>query len=230
MGYEGAKDERKLENQCGFHRGRGCTGQIFTLRLILQHRERYNLPIINMLLDFVAAFDSVTRPVEFIELLKPYYEHCKATVRVLAEETEAFNVESGVKQGFTLSPILFNYCIDRVLEKAPTNFDGVIMGLGINVSDLDYADDIVALTADPATTQDILSDIACFFQLLSIKINTVKTKVMDLNILSDYQLVLYKEELEKVESFTYLDSLIDSLGGCDLDIRVLHFGIVLVDA
>ena len=93
------------------------------------------------------------------------------------------------------------------------------MGLGINVSDLDYADDIVALTADPATTQDILSDIACFFQRLSIKINTVKTKVMDLNILSDYQLVLYNEELEKFESFTYLDSLIDSLGGCDLDVQ-----------
>ena len=202
-----------------------------TLHLILQQCERYKLPIINMFLDFVAAFDSVTRqnlwrimledgmPVEFIELLKAYYKHCKSTVRVLGEETEPFNVESGVKQGCILSPVLFNYCIDWILESALSSFDGVVMGLGINVSDLDYADDINALAADPATAQAMLNEIAHFSQLLGMKINTAKTKVMDLNIQSDYQLVLYGQELEKVDSFTYLGSIIDSRGGCDLDIQ-----------
>jgi len=79
-------------------------------------------------LDFVSAFDSVTlenlwrsmvedgMPVEFIELLKTYYEYCKATIRVMGEDTEAFNVDSGVKQGYILSPVLFNYCTDSVLK------------------------------------------------------------------------------------------------------------------
>jgi hypothetical protein len=49
-------------------------------------------------------------PVEFIELLKAYYEHCKATVRVLGEETEAFDVDSGVKQGCILSLIFLIMC------------------------------------------------------------------------------------------------------------------------
>ena len=65
------------------------------------------------------------------------------------------------------------------------------MGLGINVSDLDYTDNIEALAADPATTQAMLNEIAYFSQLLVMQINTAKTKVMDLNIQSDYQLVLY---------------------------------------
>ena len=56
------------------------------------------------------------------------------------------------------------------------------MGLGINLSDLDYADDIVALAADPATAQEMLNKIAYFSQLLDMKINTVKTKIIDQNI------------------------------------------------
>jgi hypothetical protein len=58
--FEEARDERTRENQCGYRKGRGCTDQVFTLHLILQQCERYKLPIINMFLDFVAAFDSVT--------------------------------------------------------------------------------------------------------------------------------------------------------------------------
>ncbi|KAK2722958.1 hypothetical protein QYM36_003224 [Artemia franciscana] len=73
------------------------------------------------------------------------------------------------------------------------------MGLGINVTDLNYADDIDALAADPATAQAMLNEIAHFSLLLGMKINMAKTKVMDLNIQSDYQLVLYGEELEIVD-------------------------------
>ncbi|KAK2709456.1 hypothetical protein QYM36_013198 [Artemia franciscana] len=118
--------------------------------------------------------------------MKAYYEHCKATVRVLGEEIEAFNVDSGAKQGSILSLVLFNYCIDWVLERSPSSFNGVIMGLGINVSDLDYANDIVALAADPATAEERLNEIAYFSLLLGMKIKTIKTKVIDLNIQSDF--------------------------------------------
>ncbi|KAK2707076.1 hypothetical protein QYM36_014938 [Artemia franciscana] len=106
-----------------------------------------------MLLEFMAAFDSVTR---------------ESLWQIMVED-----------------------------ERALSSSDGVIILLGINVSDLDYVDDIDALSADPATAQAMLNEIAHFFQLLGMKINTAKTKVMDLNIQSDYQLVLYRQELEK---------------------------------
>ncbi|KAK2719837.1 hypothetical protein QYM36_005344 [Artemia franciscana] len=188
---------------------RGGSDQIFTLRLILQQCKRYNLPIINIFFDFLAAFDSVTHgnlwrimvedgmPVEFLELLKAYYEHCRSIVRVLDGEAEPFNVESSAKQGCILCPVLFNYCIDWILERTFSSFDGVFMGSGINVSDLDNTDDIDALAADPATAQAMLNKTAHFSQLLGMKINTAKTKVMDLNIQLDYHLVLYRQELEK---------------------------------
>ncbi|KAK2701261.1 hypothetical protein QYM36_020071 [Artemia franciscana] len=100
------------------------TDNIFVFRLIIQQFERYNLPLILMFLDFIAAFDFVTRqelwkilendgmPLRFVELMKAYYDASVSRVRVYGEETEEFLVEFGVKQGCFLSPTLFNYCID----------------------------------------------------------------------------------------------------------------------
>ncbi|KAK2707992.1 hypothetical protein QYM36_015620 [Artemia franciscana] len=195
--FKEASNEQRHENQHRFHSSPlSYSTTVQTLQL----------PVINMFLGFVTAFTSVTHEslwkitvedgmlVKFIQLLKAYYENCKANVRVLGE----------VKQGCTLSPVLFNYCTDWVLERKLLSLNGVIMGSGINMSDLDYTDDIVALAADLATAQEMLKDIACLSQLLGMKINTVKTKVMDLKIQLDYQIMLYRQELEKVDSLTYL--------------------------
>ncbi|KAK2725350.1 hypothetical protein QYM36_000002 [Artemia franciscana] len=108
---------------------------------------------------------------------------------------------------------------DWILERKLLRFDGVVIGLDSSVSDLNYADDIGAFTADPAPAQAIVNEIPLFSQLLGKKINAVKTKAMDLSIQSDYQLVLHGQEFEKADSFTYLDSIIDLRGSCDSDIQ-----------
>ncbi|KAK2717556.1 hypothetical protein QYM36_006367 [Artemia franciscana] len=77
------------------------------------------------------------------ELMKTYYEHCKSTSSMLGEETKPFNVEK-----------------DWVQERALSSFNGVMTGLGVNISDLDYADDIGALVGDPTTVQAMLNEIA----------------------------------------------------------------------
>ncbi|KAK2708439.1 hypothetical protein QYM36_014148 [Artemia franciscana] len=68
--------------------------------------------------------------VEFVEQSKAYYEHCKSTVRVLDEETEPFSVEGGVKQGYILSPVSFNYCIDYRESRKGTRVLMVSYGIG----------------------------------------------------------------------------------------------------
>ncbi|KAK2718870.1 hypothetical protein QYM36_006022 [Artemia franciscana] len=119
---------------------KGCTDNIFAFRLIIQQFERYNLPLILMFLDFIAAFDNVTRqklwkilqndgiPLKFVELMKAYYDASVSRVRIYGEETEEFLVEFGVKQGCILSPTLFNYCIDWVLENALSSYPGAQVG------------------------------------------------------------------------------------------------------
>ncbi|KAK2711869.1 hypothetical protein QYM36_012857 [Artemia franciscana] len=75
---------RKNKSKVGFDIG--CTDNIFAFRLIIQQFEKYNLPLILIFLDFIAAFDSVTRqklwkilekdgmPLNFVELMKAYYD------------------------------------------------------------------------------------------------------------------------------------------------------------
>jgi len=92
------------------------------------------------------------------------------------------------------------------------------MRLGINVADLDYTNNNEVLTGDPATAEALRDEITYFSQLLGMKINTAKTKVLGQNLQSDYLLVLYGQELEKFNSFNYLGSLIDSRRGCNLDV------------
>ncbi|KAK2727380.1 hypothetical protein QYM36_008015 [Artemia franciscana] len=87
------------------------------------------------------------------------------------------------------------------------------MGLGINVSIMDYADDTDALAADPATAQAMLNEIAYFSHLLGMKINTAKTKVMDLNKQSDYQLVLYGQGLERQKKVDHLMTMEKKISG-----------------
>ena len=91
------------------------------------------------------------------------------------------------------------------------------MGFGINVPDLDYADDISALAADPTTVQAMLNEIAYSLSMKSLKINwvwvsktmsmkisKVKSKIIYLSVQSEHQFILYGQELEKFDGFTIL--------------------------
>ena len=68
-------------------------------------------------------------PLKFVELMKAYYDASVSRVRIYGEETEEFLVEFGVKQGCVLSPTLFNYCIDCVLENALSSYPGAQLPL-----------------------------------------------------------------------------------------------------
>ena len=65
---------------------------------------------------------------------------------------------SVVHQGCPISPFLFNFLIDSLLE---TSFSlsphsGVKLLPGGMVSDLEYADDVLLLSEDPGSLQDLL--------------------------------------------------------------------------
>ena len=125
-----ARDKLTRPEQAGFRPGKGCQEHILTLRLILQQSERFQLSIFIAFIDFVATFNSLIRnelwkimiedgvPAQLIEILKRDYESTVTRVRTADGETTEFDVESGVKQGCPLSPILFNYIIDWIMTNS----------------------------------------------------------------------------------------------------------------
>jgi len=80
-------------------------------------------------IDIAKAYDGIPRPA-LLAVLRRYgisdrvchlitllYRQTSATVRMGSDESEAFDIESGVKQGCILSTLLFNIYIDFVLRQ-----------------------------------------------------------------------------------------------------------------
>ena len=108
------------EQQAGFRRNRGCCDHIFVIRNIIEQCEEQRSPLIMNFVDFMRAFDSVHRksicnimasygfPEVIVSLIKTMYEGSISCVRVGQENTEWFDINTGVRQGDVLSPFLFN--------------------------------------------------------------------------------------------------------------------------
>ena len=184
-----------------------------------------------MFLDFIAAFDSVTRkrfweilenegmPLKFVELMKAYYDVSVSRVRVYGEETEEFLVELGVKQGCVLYPTLFNYCVDWVLENALSSYPEVLIEQNLALTDLNYGDD-VGLLSNPVEAQNMIDSVVALAHLISLKFSTEKTKFMAINHdTGSFLLTVNQVQLEKVNYFTFRGSHLFTDGSSDADIQ-----------
>lgn len=215
------------EEQAGFRPGRGCVDQIFTLRLILEHRRAYARPTIIVFLDIRAAFDAVDRealwnclllngvPSKFVRIMKALYTNTSARVRVYNTLSDNFSIKSGVRQGCPISPFLFNFVIDDVIAKALVNSQsgGVELLPGSRVSDLEYADDIVAMGDNTQAIQSFLDNLAVEISKYGMYFSPSKCKAMVQDwTLPPPVLTLVGEPLELVDCFTYLGSQISAKG------------------
>ena len=213
------------EEQAGFRPGRGCIDQIFTLRQILEQRHCYRQPTIAVFLDFKGAFDSVDRnalfstllckgvPLKYVNVLRALYAHTSGRVRVYGRLSPNFATASGVRQGCPISPFLFNFVIDVLMETcikaAPTA--GVHVLPGSKVLDLDYADDIVLLFDSHADAQLTLNTLSSLVPSFGMRFAPSKCKVLLQDVdQPGVPLSLNNEELQVVDRFTYLGSCISS--------------------
>ncbi|KAH9587678.1 ATP-binding cassette sub- A member 3 [Schistosoma haematobium] len=141
------------EEQAGFRSGRGCIDHISTLRQMLEHRHTYQRPTIVVFLDIRVAFDSLNRtvlwdcllkkgvPEKFINTLKALYTNTSGRVRAYNHLSPLFHSSSGVRQGCRISPFLFNFAIDDILETALMDVSngGVDLLPGERLLDIEYA-------------------------------------------------------------------------------------------
>ncbi|RTG91107.1 uncharacterized protein DC041_0008631, partial [Schistosoma bovis] len=169
-----------------------------------EHRHTYQRPTIVVFLDIRAAFDSLDRtvlwdcllkkgvPEKFINILKALYKNTSGRVRAYNHLSPLFHSSSGVRQGCPISPFLFNFAIDDILETALMNVSngGVDLLPGERLLDLEYADDIVLLCDNAQGMQSALN------QLAINGCNPVLT--------------LDGEQIEVVDKFVYLGSCISA--------------------
>ncbi|XP_069998486.1 uncharacterized protein [Penaeus vannamei] len=93
------------ESQSGFRQGRGSVDMIFAFRQLQEKAMEQNVPLYAVFVDFMKAFDTVDRDT------------------LCGNNSDAFEVLHGVKQGCVLAPTFFAMYLAAMLENMPSNLN-----------------------------------------------------------------------------------------------------------
>ena len=135
-----------------------------------------------LFVDLQKAFDKVNRdhlwkvlqenyygiPKKLVRVIRSIYSQNISKVRTQKIESEYFNIESGVRQGDVLSPLLFIIFMDRCIRD-------VRIGLN-NEETLMYADDVAVIANTVTEVQDVATRWWQGMAQNGMKINTAKGK------------------------------------------------------
>ena len=121
--------DRELPDvQAGFRKGRGTRDQIANIRWIMEKAREFQKNIYFYFIDYAKAFDCVDHnelwkilkemgiPEHLTCLLRNLYAGQEATVRTAHGTTDWFQIGKGVRQGFILSPFLFNLYAEYIMR------------------------------------------------------------------------------------------------------------------
>ena len=140
--------------QAGFRKGRGTRDQIANIRWIIKKAKEFQKNIYFCFIDYAKAFDSVDQhklwkilkemgiPEHLTCLLRNLCASQEATVKTGHGTIDWFQNGKGVRQGYILSPCLFNVYAEYIILNA--GLDEAQAGIKIarrNINDLRYADD-----------------------------------------------------------------------------------------
>ena len=226
-----ALDSTLRNEQAGFRRGRSCTDQIATLRIIVEQSLEWNSSLYVNFVDYEKAFDSVDReslwkilrhygvPEKITTIIRKIYHGTSGRVIHSGELTEPFEIKTGVRQGCMLSPFLFLLAIDFIMKRCTGGRNGIQWTLTSQLDDLDYADDIALLSHNYNQMQNKTNILGEISKSLGLRINKNKSKTLRLKTTNTNPITVNQEPIEDVSSFCYLGSTIDIEGGVNEDIK-----------
>lgn len=226
--------EQKIgEYQAGFRPGRSCVEQIFNLKTVLRIKAIRNAPIICTFVDFQKAYDSVDRQSLFnvleeqgldpktLRLIQQTLTGTISKVKFMGEISEPFLIDTGVRQGDGLSPLLFNLVLDKVIRewekelKNQGHWKPVRLGRpknNIEIACLAFADDLAILTDNETTATKQIEVLQECAGKVGLQISFQKTEFFATKL--DTQILNTKYgKINRVTHFKYLGEILEPTGG-----------------
>lgn len=109
--------------------------------------------------------------------------------------------------------------IDWVMRKVIDDRTGIRWNLFKQLEDLEFADDICLITEHRNHMQAKIDKLAQYSDTIGLRINTEKTKLLKNNNHPNNKIMINGKEVEEVDKFTYLGSVMERSGGCKKDIQ-----------
>ena len=122
-------------------------------------------------------------------LLRNLYAGQEATVRIGHGTTDWFQIGKGVRQGYILSPCLFNFYAEYIMRNAGLEeAQAVIKIAGRNLHNLRYADDTTLMAESEKELKSLLMKVKEESEKVDLKFNTQKTKIMASGPITSWQI------------------------------------------
>ena len=157
-------------------------------------------------------------------LLRNLYAGQETTVRTGHGTADWFQIGKGVPQGCILSPYLFNFYAEYIMQNAGLNEAQTRIKIaGRNINNLRYADDTTLMAESEEELKSLLMKVREESEKVGLKLNIQKTKIMASGPIISWQ--INGETMETVIDFTFGGSRITADGDCSHEIkRRLLFG------
>ena len=140
-----------------------------------------------------------------VHTIEQLYDKATSSVQLNGSIGEWFKTTVGVRQGWLLSPILFNIFLEQIMSAALEEHDGKVSIGGRNITNLWFADDMDALAEAEQELEAIVESLDKTCKRYKMEISAEKTKLMT-NSANGIQreIKVKRQQLGTVTSFKYL--------------------------
>ena len=149
-------------------------------------------------------------------LLRNLYAGQEAMVRTRQGTTDCFQIGKGVRQGYILSPCLFNLYAEYILRNAGLE-EAQIKIARRNINNLRYADDTTLMVESEEELKSLLMKVKEESEKVGLKFNIQKTKIIASSPITSWQ--IDGETVETVTDFILGGSQITANVECSLEIK-----------
>jgi hypothetical protein len=156
--------------------------------MILEKACEYNVGIHQLYSDYKQAYDSTNRaqlveimkefriPKKLVQLVEMTLENTHNKVKIQGKLSPNFETVVEVRQDDSLSTLLFNICMEKIIRNIKTNLGGTVFNRIRQC--LAYADNVVILERYATYISEILQDMAVVATQIGLSMNNTKIKYM----------------------------------------------------